>query len=485
LTVEIGFQIDPLTAWLLGNLLLVVAVVLVQTSRNRGRPLLSGAARLFKLGDGWLGSERSLRSAAPSRMQSEGSLPSTVLVLLSWFAASMLLVSSNVLELLLFWQLTALCGYLLSGSGGVLLQNPGAAGVGRSEAKETPVLRTSPSSLGHPTTIDGDCTSDRTSAAARRTLLLRWGMDLLLIPAVYLVWTTFGSLELDEILGRGSLPSEKLAGLLDPAQPADLLAGNRVVLSVICLCLVTAAVGRCGLFPLFRRRDDLTGSSAAVQALLQSAVVMPAGLHLIVRWHRLFAVAPVAQTLMLSLGGATALLAVGIAVAENHSRRRLVFVNTALFGLMFAVLGFGARFSLLIAVGFLSVSTLAMAVLVLAAGDFPVTGEDEEPAIHSREPARRWTVVVFEPLARLCRRRFYLDAIGTQLFVLPMQSISFVCHLLDRYLLDGLIPLLFRRLPGLVAETTEPLRNQPARFNAISLILSSVVLTVLLVWLWR
>ena len=447
LTVDMGLEINPLTALLLGNVLLVIVVVLVQLRRGRQR----------------------------------SPMPLPGVVLLSLFAAAMLLLATNILELLLFWQMTALCGFLLSSGG---------TGFGLSAAKETPGFRTSSSRPGHRGTIKSDCPLDGPSTAARRTLLLQLGTDLLWIPGLYLLWTTFGTLEIGEILGRGPLPSAKLAALLDPSQPADLLAGNRSVLSVICLCLLAAAVGRCGLFPLFRRRDDLTGGSAAVQTLIQSAVVMPAGLHLIVRWHRLFTVAPVAQTLMLSLGGVTAVLAALIAVTTNGSRSRLAFVNTSLFGLMFVALGWGTRAGLLGAVGLLFAVTLVMAVVLPSAGDAPIADEDAQAnglPTSARRPAGRRRIVSarFEPLIRLCRQRFYLDTIGTYLVVLPVRGLAIACRLADRFLVEGLIPTSFRRLPVLVAKAAEPLEIRPAQFNLISLVLSTVVWTVLLLWMWR
>src|SRR6478752_8188610 len=114
------------------------------------------------------------------------------------FSMCMLVLSSSFLELFIFWEGVGLCSYLLVG---FWYQKPSAA------------------------------------AAAKKAFVVNRIGDFGFLTGIFLIWTTFHSLDFSTVLGH-------------PDQLAQLAAGQPGRITAICLLLLLGAMGKSAQFPL-------------------------------------------------------------------------------------------------------------------------------------------------------------------------------------------------------------------------------------------
>lgn len=284
LEVDVGLQVDGLSA---AFLLLVTFVTTLITVHAVGR----------------------MRDASSSRRF-------FAVVSLLLFATVMLLLSTNFLELLFFWQLAGLGGYLLTGSRSA---NPAAA------------------------------------VAARKVFLVNRLTDVALVTGILFIWLSFRSLDFSVVL--------------DDSQRAEVFARNPAAVGMICLCLFAGVMGRCAQFPLFGWLHDACAAPSPVLALLQAATTMPAGVYLVARCTGLFAAAPGAVQTMAFFGAFTALLAAAVAVTATDLKQVLSYTSAGHFGILFVGLATGSSLGIAGALLGLTVHSAVKASLFMAAGD--------------------------------------------------------------------------------------------------------------------
>ncbi len=187
------------------------------------------------------------------------------------------------------------------------------------------------------------------SNAARKAFIANRIGDAGLLLGLFLMATTFGSLDFGTVFG---------------AARATFAVGAPTV-TAITLLLFVGVTGKSAQIPLFVWLPDAMAGPTPVSALIHAATMVTAGIYLIVRAHVLFDLAPLTQTVVMATGAATALLAATIAVSQFDIKRVLAYSTISQLGFMVAAVGAGAY-----AAGMFHLVTHAFfkALLFLAAG---------------------------------------------------------------------------------------------------------------------
>lgn len=205
------------------------------------------------------------------------------------FVASMLVLvlADNLLLLLLGWEGVGLCSYLLIG---FWYKNKAA---GR--------------------------------AATKAFITTRIG-DVGLLVAMLFALVLLGTLNIQDLLGQAAINWK----------PGSMEA------TIIALCILFAATGKSAQLPLQTWLPDAMLGPTPVSALIHAATMVTAGVYLIARLSGLFALSPIAQTMVLAVGAATLLIAGLCALAQNDLKRVLAYSTMSQIGYMFLALGAGA-----------------------------------------------------------------------------------------------------------------------------------------------
>ena len=271
------------------------------------------------------------------------------------FSMAMLVSVSNFLLLFVFWEGVGVCSYLLIG---FWYTKPSAA------------------------------------AAGKKAFLVNRVGDFGLIIAVFLIWTTYGTVNYHDVLhtpaGAVVVDSKEVQGAVSEKQAGndpggtlvrgvlgqsriktdDFVIGpdGEVVVLGICLLLLLGACGKSAQFPLHIWLPDAMEGPTPVSALIHAATMVTAGVYLVVRCTPLFAVSPTAQLVVACVGGFTALLAAVIALTQFDLKRVLAYSTISQLGYMFLALGTGTMAG--ITAGFFHLFTHAFfkALLFLGAG---------------------------------------------------------------------------------------------------------------------
>ncbi|HYO25525.1 MAG TPA: NADH-quinone oxidoreductase subunit L [Lacipirellulaceae bacterium] len=206
------------------------------------------------------------------------------------FSMVMLVLSANYLQLFVFWEGVGLCSYLLIG---FWYRKPAAA------------------------------------AAAKKAFVVNRIGDFGFLLGIFLIWTTFGSLDFETVL-------------LNPGRIGEVAAANPGTILTICLLLLLGAMGKSAQFPLHVWLPDAMEGPTPVSALIHAATMVTAGVYLVARSTPLFLEAPEVQVLVSCIGAVTALVAALIALTQNDLKRVLAYSTVSQLGYMFMALGAGA-----------------------------------------------------------------------------------------------------------------------------------------------
>jgi NADH-quinone oxidoreductase subunit L len=204
------------------------------------------------------------------------------------FSMIMLVLAANFLQLYMFWEAVGLCSYLLIG---FWYEKPVAA------------------------------------AAGKKAFLVNRIGDFGFATGVFLIWTTFGSLDFSDVF--------------DPAKIAEATATNPAMIGWICACLFLGAVGKSAQFPLHVWLPDAMEGPTPVSALIHAATMVTAGVYMVARCTPLYSMTPQTQMLVSFIGAFTALLAALIALTQTDLKRVLAYSTVSQLGYMFLGLGTG------------------------------------------------------------------------------------------------------------------------------------------------
>jgi NADH-quinone oxidoreductase subunit L len=163
-------------------------------------------------------------------------------------------------------------------------------------------------------------------AAAKKAFIVNRIGDVGLALAIYLIWSTFGTVQYDEL--STALASHDYAGSY----------GGWTVHAIPYL-LMLAAFGKSAQLPLYVWLPDAMEGPTPVSALIHAATMVTAGVYLIIRTYPLFMLDGHALEVVAWVGGLTALLAATIAMAQYDIKRIMAYSTISQLGFMFLGLG--------------------------------------------------------------------------------------------------------------------------------------------------
>jgi NADH-quinone oxidoreductase subunit L len=168
-------------------------------------------------------------------------------------------------------------------------------------------------------------TNSAYASAAKKAFVMNRIGDLGFLLGVFLIFTTFGSVEFGKIF----------------PQAQNMLPGNGTI-ALIALFLFIGACGKSAQLPLFTWLPDAMAGPTPVSALIHAATMVTAGIYMIARSNLLFDLAPMIQHVIAIVGLATAVVAAIIALTQNDIKKVLAYSTVSQLGYMFLGLGVGA-----------------------------------------------------------------------------------------------------------------------------------------------
>lgn len=204
---------------------------------------------------------------------------------LGLFTFSMLglVLSPNLLQLYIFWELVGVMSFLLVG---FYYYKP--------EAK----------------------------AAAKKAFIMTRIGDVGLLVAIILIFWNVGSFD--------------YAAIFAAVQNNELTGG---LLTLIAILIFVGAIGKSGQFPLHTWLPDAMEGPTPVSALIHAATMVAAGVYLVASLFPLFEASPAALNTVAYVGGFTAIFAASIALVQNDIKRILAYSTVSQLGYMMLALG--------------------------------------------------------------------------------------------------------------------------------------------------
>lgn len=225
------------------------------------------------------------------------------------FAMLSLVISPNLLQVYIFWELVGLGSFLL---------------IGFYFFKE-----------------------EARAAAKKAFIVTRIGDVGLFIGMILLFWQV-GSFEYAEIFA---------------AVENGTISTGWITLTAILIFI--GAVGKSGQFPLHTWLPDAMEGPTPVSALIHAATMVAAGVYLVASLFPLFSASPTAMTTVAVVGGITAIFAASIGLVQRDIKRVLAYSTVSQLGYMMLALGSA---SYVASVFHLMTHAFFKALLFLAAG---------------------------------------------------------------------------------------------------------------------
>ncbi len=232
---------------------------------------------------------------------------------LSFFSFSMtgLVLSSNLLQTFLFWELVGLTSYLLIG---FWYQKPVAA------------------------------------TAARKAFVLNRLGDLGFYLGIILLFVFFGSVS-----------------FVDLHSATLKQAFSEQFLTLIGILIFMGVMGKSAQFPFHAWLPDAMEGPTPVSALIHSATMVAAGVFLLSRAFGLFSASPITLQVILIIGTLTALVGASVATVQRDIKKILAYSTISQLGFMVMAVGAGSPSS---AMFHLSTHAFFKSLLFLTAGAF-------------------------------------------------------------------------------------------------------------------
>jgi NADH-quinone oxidoreductase subunit L len=190
--------------------------------------------------------------------------------------------------------------------------------------------------------------------AARKAFIVTRIGDVSLAVGLFLIATTLGSLDVQEIARRAA---------------ASWPVGSSLAIAAAALIL-GGAVGKSAQLPLQTWLPDAMAGPSPVSALIHAATMVTAGVYLIARTNAIFVLAPAVQLAVAIIGAAGVIVAGLSAVTQRNIKRVLAYSTMSQLGYMFLALGVGAWagaiFHLVTHAFFKSLLFLGAGVVILA-----------------------------------------------------------------------------------------------------------------------
>ncbi|MCB0915177.1 MAG: DUF4040 domain-containing protein [Actinobacteria bacterium] len=231
--------------------------------------------------------------------------------ILTLFAAAMLglVLANNAILLLVFWEITTLCSFLLIGGRGLLGSRP-----------------------------------------ATRALFVTATGGLALLAAMILLIDRTGTSDLTEMLARA---------------PGVLSAGDIAIVGPL---IAFAAFTKSAQLPFHFWLPDAMVAITPVSAYLHAATLVKAGIYLLLLFSPLFTDVPGWHLGLMAIGLATALFGAWEALRQNDLKALLAYSTVSQLGLMVALVGVGTSAALAAAALLVAAHALFKATLFMLVG---------------------------------------------------------------------------------------------------------------------
>jgi NADH:ubiquinone oxidoreductase subunit 5 (subunit L)/multisubunit Na+/H+ antiporter MnhA subunit len=191
------------------------------------------------------------------------------------------------------------------------------------------------------------------AVAARKLVLVLSVSDALLACAVFILAGIFGTVDFLSLFGRPEVW----------AQAADHSAG---FVDLIGLCILGAAIGRCGLIPFLGWIGDLSAKPPRLAALIEAISLLPCGAVLLVRAFPLLISAGAIVPLAAFVGGSSAFCLAVCAVANSEFRRAAGFACASVLGTILLGLSTPTAAAPIVVLGLLAVFVPATTAILTA-----------------------------------------------------------------------------------------------------------------------
>jgi NADH-quinone oxidoreductase subunit L len=164
--------------------------------------------------------------------------------------------------------------------------------------------------------------------AGKKAFIVNRIGDFGFILGMLLVFTTFGTLDFQEVAAAAAQRAPEAAGW--------------GVMTIATLLLFVGATGKSAQIPLYVWLPDAMEGPTPVSALIHAATMVTAGVYMIGRNAVLFSHAPTTMAVVAGIGVATALMAGTIGLVQNDIKRVLAYSTVSQLGYMFLAMGVGA-----------------------------------------------------------------------------------------------------------------------------------------------
>jgi NADH-quinone oxidoreductase subunit L len=161
------------------------------------------------------------------------------------------------------------------------------------------------------------------ATAAKKAFITNRVGDVAFMVAMFVAFTTLGTLDLLGVIGA-----------------ADELSSGTATLLV--LLLLGAAAAKSAQIPLYVWLPDAMAGPTPVSALIHAATMVTAGVYLTVRLSPVLVGSVTAMGVIAGIGAATALLGALIALRQDDIKRILAYSTVSQLGYMFIAVGVGA-----------------------------------------------------------------------------------------------------------------------------------------------
>jgi len=155
-------------------------------------------------------------------------------------------------------------------------------------------------------------------------------------------------------------------------------ANNQIPLpasfSLIVLALIAGPMGKCAQIPLHLWLDEAM-ESPLPSTVLRNSVVVVGGAWVLLRLQPLVEMVPLVQSVLVVVGGTSALVGALIALAQIDVKRALSFLVTSWMGLLFVAVGLGG---IPVADHLMLVYPLPMALMLMSVGAIVLTNVTQD-----------------------------------------------------------------------------------------------------------
>jgi NADH-quinone oxidoreductase subunit L len=183
-------------------------------------------------------------------------------------------------------------------------------------------------------------TKDFANDAAKKAFIVNRVGDFGFALGVLLLFLKSGSIfYFDDPRGVQSAFEWAARQAADPATLSAIFAGGITTIAVL---MFVGATGKSAQIPLFVWLPDAMAGPTPVSALIHAATMVTAGVYMVSRASFVYVKAPTAMAIVAIIGGATALFAATIGIAQWDIKKVLAYSTISQLGYMFLACGVGA-----------------------------------------------------------------------------------------------------------------------------------------------